>query len=177
MDQNQFKKEKSLNAILYIASKVTNPDVYKVLKLMYFADKYHLGHYGSLISDDSYVAMKSGPVPSLPYDILKSTRKGKHRLFNDTEIERFKEALEVKDNHEVIQKKEPDFDFFSESSLKSFDYAIENYGHLSYKELKKLSHDSAYDAADLNDEISVIEIAKTFDNSESLVDYLQNPYP
>jgi Protein of unknown function (DUF4065) len=41
---------------------------------MYFADHKHLSRYGSAITDDTYIAMANGPVPSMAYDILKSLR-------------------------------------------------------------------------------------------------------
>src|SRR5438094_6949292 len=36
----------------------------KALKLLFFADRYHLRKYGRLVSDCAYFAMKNGPVAS-----------------------------------------------------------------------------------------------------------------
>jgi hypothetical protein len=44
----------------------------KALKLIFLADRYHLCRYGRLITNDSYVAMKHGPVPSATRDIVES---------------------------------------------------------------------------------------------------------
>ncbi|MCX6991839.1 MAG: Panacea domain-containing protein [Kiritimatiellaeota bacterium] len=37
---------------------------YKALKLVFFADRYHLRKYGRPVTCDEYYAMKKGPVPS-----------------------------------------------------------------------------------------------------------------
>ena len=41
----------------------------KLIKLLWAADRYHMRHYGRLVSDSNYVAMKFGPVSSLALDI------------------------------------------------------------------------------------------------------------
>lgn len=43
----KFDAEKAVEVLLYIAEKC--PDVYKALKVLYFADKDHLAQYGRLI--------------------------------------------------------------------------------------------------------------------------------
>jgi len=41
-----------------------------LLKLAFFADRYHLRNYARPISGDIYYAMKLGPVPSALKDII-----------------------------------------------------------------------------------------------------------
>ena len=67
-----FDPEKGIEVLLYIADKTK--DIYKILKILYFADKLHLSKYGRFISGDYYIAMKHGPVPSRSYDIIKIAR-------------------------------------------------------------------------------------------------------
>ncbi len=43
----------------------------KALKLIYFADRYHLRKYGRPITNDEYFAMKLGPVASGVKDIAE----------------------------------------------------------------------------------------------------------
>jgi len=70
-----FKEEKTLNAILYIASKMGGAvDMHKLSKTLYFADSEHLSKYGRSITGDVYIKMKYGPVPSKTDDILKAVR-------------------------------------------------------------------------------------------------------
>lgn len=176
MDEaRRINKEIVLNALLYIASKAERKDYYNVLKIMYFADLHHLENYGSLIADETYRAMKSGPVPSLAYDIVKAVKDGWNCSFSDDDILKLKEAFAL-DGYKIIPCKGPDYDFFSKASLESLDYAIRTYGNLPGPRLKALSHDEAYKSAGLDDIITVEAMAKKFKNSE-LLDYLRNPYP
>jgi uncharacterized phage-associated protein len=45
----------------------------KALKLIYFADRYHLRKYGRLVTNDIYYAMNYGPVPSSVKDIAEGS--------------------------------------------------------------------------------------------------------
>jgi hypothetical protein len=44
---------------------------------------------------------------------------------------------------------------------------------MTFNRLKTLSHDSAYDSADENGEISIAEIAKLLPNSEDIIENLK----
>ena len=70
----QFDKEKSLNALLYVANRVQRKDFHKIFKIIYFADRQHLADWGRPITGDTYIAMEAGPVPSRLYDMLKIVR-------------------------------------------------------------------------------------------------------
>ena len=43
----------------------------KALKLVFFADRYHLRKYGRPVTNDEYYAMPKGPVPSHVKDIAE----------------------------------------------------------------------------------------------------------
>ena len=44
----------------------------KAVKLIFFADRYHLRKYGRLVTSEEYYAMKLGPVASKTYNMLKT---------------------------------------------------------------------------------------------------------
>lgn len=170
-------KDVALNALLYIAPKVRDFDMYTILKVMYHADKYHLENYGSFISGDSYIAMNYGPVPSFTYDILKAVKAGGSLALDAEVLEEFKSAFEVKGRHAIAPTREADFDFLSKAALESIDYSVEVFGHLPFHRLRDLSHDAAYDAANLDSTMDVEEIAKLFPDSSVLIDYLNDLHP
>ena len=41
----------------------------RALKLVFFADRYHLRKYGRMVTEDEYWAMKYGPVPSVTKEV------------------------------------------------------------------------------------------------------------
>lgn len=168
-----FDQEKTIEVILYIASKVPVAGFHCVSKVMYFADKAHLEKYGRFISGDNYIAMKHGPVPSNTYDILKGVRGDGFACL----AEPAKNAFSV-ENHYVIKPfRKVDLDYFSDSDLECLDEAINEYGSLPFNELTQLSHDRAWESADENDNMGIEQIILTFSNPKPLLDHLNDPYP
>lgn len=103
------------------------------------ADRIHPERYGRLISGDSYVAMKNGPVPSGAYDIMKAVG-GDGMCAGGKEAQ---EAFTVNGGHDVIPRREANEALFSESDRECHHEAIQQYGRLSFEELTDLSHDAA----------------------------------
>ena len=163
----KFDREKTIEALLYTAHKTSN--MYKVLKVLYFADKEHLAKYGRLICGDSYVAMRYGPVPSGAYDLVTSVRDDAACWTGLPKPDEFEVV-----GHEIVPKRAANLDFLSESDIECLDAAIKKYGHLSFDALKRISHrDAAYKAADENDFIPLEAIVRTLPNSGALLDYLR----
>lgn len=140
---------RALETVLYIASRLTKPDVHEVLKIRYFADKLHFSEYGFPASGDQYFAMDFGPVATNIYDLLKVARGNG----SDYDARRFgslvKGALKVDSTkpHGVHALREANTDFLSPSDVESIEKAIAEYGALSFEERTKLSHDQAYEEA------------------------------
>lgn len=53
-----FDREKALECVLYLASRIAEPGLHNISKLLYFADKRHLDMHGRLLYGDEYVAME-----------------------------------------------------------------------------------------------------------------------
>ncbi len=168
MRTNLFDPEKALNAILWIAKRIPSPTFHSISKLFYFADRIHLERYGRLISGDSYVAMKHGPVPSGTYDIMKAVR-GDGTCAVEEEAQ---EAFTVDGRYDVIPRRGADETLFSESDLECLQEALKRYGNLSFQELTRLSHDEAWDSVDENDIIELEQIIATLPDGASLLAHL-----
>ncbi|MBA4318488.1 MAG: hypothetical protein C0412_08810 [Flavobacterium sp.] len=164
-----FKKQKALEVIIYIANHVS--DLYHVLKIIYFADKEHLSRYGRFINGDSYVAMKDGPVPSQSYDIIKALRGDGLYGLNKEDLN----SVTIVEN-EVKPNRKANLDFLSETDIECLDESIKKYKDYTFNDLHKESSDAAYDAADRNNFMSIIDIAKTLKNSDEVVLYLSTIY-
>ena len=69
----KFNKQKSIEAVLYLISKSgkNTYDLYKIIKMIFEADKYHLNHYMRPVTGDHFVSMAKGIVPSNIYDLCK----------------------------------------------------------------------------------------------------------
>lgn len=153
--------EKVRQAIAYIASKLPEREnMYKVLKVMYFADKLHLRRYGRVIFGDRYIAMKHGPVPWSAY--RKVTNERDHWGVTKADV-----LYRVDPDHTIVTEQDPDLEHFSESDLECLNEEIELCRPMTFVQLKRRSHDSAYNSVDADDEMSMESIAAAaVDNEE-----------
>lgn len=134
--RDKFNYRKATQALNYLAMKeggVINK--MKALKLIYLADRYHLRKYGRLITDDSYLAMKRGPVPSGVRDIAGATN------YRQKDESNYSSRYIAPCNRLEYQSIKPvDEAVFSESDLEALNFAWNTFGKLSQFELAKLTH-------------------------------------
>ncbi|MGJ8591716.1 MAG: Panacea domain-containing protein [Aquaticitalea sp.] len=159
-----------INSLLYILNKFENntTDSHKLFKILYFAEQKHLKKYGKSITSDCYVAMKFGPVPSYAFDIV-NCRKGKSD-YNESIIEASK-YIDT-DSFNIIAKKTADLEWISVSEAKLLDESFEENKNLTFSELTKKSHDSAWDSAyHIMDKCKIAEAGGA---DESILNYINS---
>lgn len=107
----------------------------KAIKLVYFADRYHLRKYGRPVVGDIYWAMKFGPVAS---NVLDTANFDENKLDKNS-LEYAKSFLghpagDVK-LLTVTSKKDVDFDSFSQSDIEAMEAAYNEFGDKDQFEL------------------------------------------
>lgn len=107
----------------------------KALKLVFFADRYHLRKYGRLLTNDSYMAMEHGPVPSTTKDIAES-----NDYLNDDIKKYSQEFVDPIDNLTLSSTNNVDESVLSESDLEALNFAWDTFGHLDQFELRDVTH-------------------------------------
>lgn len=172
--QVQIAKIKAV--ILYILQSFPEGiDYIKLFKILYFAQQDHLVRYGKVIVDDSFRALKHGPVPTFTYKALQIAEgKPLEGNFDD-----FLKDFEVKDKI-VFSKSLPDFDYISGADKRSLDASISKYRFTDPYDLSDLSHDSAWEGAikRIEDDpqknyITLIDMARAGKASEPMIDYIR----
>ena len=163
----QFNRQKAIETIIYLTERISDPDIYGVCKLLYFADKTHLEKYGRFIFGETYCAMKNGATPSNTYNLLKE--------ISDEPIKELR--LE---GHIVVSSRKPNLDLLSESDIECLDQVIKVWGNVPNWERKKAAHDEAWQEA-WNSRgskgsvpMSTESIVALFDEPDELIDYLSN---
>jgi uncharacterized phage-associated protein len=154
--QVQFDKEKSLNALLYVANRVQRKDFHKIFKIIYFADRQHLADWGRPITGDTYIAMEAGPVPSRLYDMLKIVRGDSYL----PDMEGLSKYFQVENWMYVRPLQDADLNKLSANEQEAMSEAIEKYAALSYDEIKEKSHDVAWRSTARDFSISWDNIAR-----------------
>jgi hypothetical protein len=173
MTRAHRKYLKALETLVYIANKEHRN--YWALKAIYLADKEHLEKYGRQIFDEGYRAMKQGPVPSLAYDIVKVVRgDGLDWLYFVLTDPDPSTALIVPDRYTILPKREANIALLSKSEMECLDNAYNRLKNLTFPEVKSLCHDSAYEAVEQDEEMTLESIIKTLPNSDEVLNYLNS---
>ena len=176
-----FSPERSLEAVLLVSCRLAKPSIHEVLKLLYFADKIHLGKYGWLASGDDYVAMRFGPVGSGTYNLLKAARGDDSGWIHPEFFRLVRGAIEIADDRRSINLlRSPNLTELSPAYIGCLEEALNSYAGMTFGARTELSHDSAWRAAwELapEDEVgqspmAVESIAKTLPNAEEVVTQL-----
>ncbi|HHT9105299.1 MAG TPA: Panacea domain-containing protein [Candidatus Wujingus californicus] len=107
----------------------------QAIKLIYFADRYHLRKYGRPVTNDEYVAMEYGPVGSKTKDIAENTT-----FLDKIESEYSKRYIKNQGLYDNQSINEVDMEVFSDSDTEALDFAINNLGKFNQYDLAKISH-------------------------------------
>lgn len=160
----------TVDAILFIVEKLGGDvDFHRIFKILYFAEREHLVRYGKLFSGDTFIAMENGPVPSMAYDILKSL-KGEGLMYSYKE--RFSRYFALCGKYSVVAVTKFDPDNLADSAVECLQHSIDMYGSKTFQELTKLSHDTAYTKAKINNEMNASDIAVAGGADENMIAYI-----
>ena len=172
LSQRDF--EKIISAILYVVKKLGNDrfvDHHSIFKALYLADKKRLGAWGTPIFNEQYIKMEWGPVPSTARDIFKKgAAKQTAARYKDLPLT---EVFDFHGESEVGARIDFDGRYFAKVDVECLDQAIQEIkamgvGRKGFIERTNITHDSAWEAAELNRQISRRDILIASGNTESL---------
>lgn len=158
---------KIVNIILYVLEKSPHniQDFHKLFKILYLAEQKHLSKYGRVITNDKFIAMDYGPVPSKIYDILNNIKEGQD--------ENYKHYFEVFSGYYIFKKNKPDLEFISESEIECLDESILENINLGFNELTAKTHDSAYKSTSRNEIMTILKIADAANTNKEMIKYIK----
>jgi uncharacterized phage-associated protein len=161
-----FNPEKGIAFLETLIQKVGGEYNYMaLLKLAFFADRYHLRNYARPISGDIYYAMKLGPVPSALKDII--------------DVQTFYgENIQIKTGSQYcveLKSEIIDTDQFSNSDIEAIDFAVKEFGEIGKNPFAIANLTHAYPEWDRYKDIFV-NSSNTRENMDYL-DFLQNASP
>jgi len=124
-----------IQSVYYILDNNIKPlDKLSILKLIFFADRYHLRKYSRMITNDTYYAMKYGPVASnvkniLDFDFIGDDEKNYVELY-----------LKKEDKLFEINSSFDHLDMLSNTDKEALDFSIDNFGHHKTFDLVEITH-------------------------------------
>jgi|SRR5665213_526616 len=138
----QFDFTSTLAAITYLASRdIPELTKYKICKMLFLADKYHLVTYGRIITGDKYCAIPHGPIPSRTLNLLSAVV---NENLHDAEAATLAEAV-VLDRRFTYPRFHATCvvgsDQLSKSDILALDKVIAEYGNMGFGELKAITHE------------------------------------
>ncbi|MDR1938348.1 MAG: SocA family protein [Tannerellaceae bacterium] len=174
MTLDDFLKLKAV--VLFIVNECKAIDYFRIFKILYFADKKHYADYGRRIVNDSFYALRNGPVPSALYDAIKIAT-GKKSKPSNSFLTLISDALSYDNDYDYIitANEQPDMDELSKSDIEYLTASIKENKDVSYIELSNKSHDSAWQEA-WGKEVKLIDdlsMAKAAGANEATIEYIQ----
>lgn len=154
----QLEAAIGLEALIFIAKRMPDGDLYNSLKAIYFADRHHLEHYGHQIYNETYCALPHGPVPQSAYDATRVLIG--ERMFSDFDDDAMRVALRRNDK-KLTALRDADFSKLSRSVVESLEWAIRYCRDMKFGQTKTASHDSAYERTPKNEAIPLQYIIDT----------------
>lgn len=168
--QLSFSHKKAIQALNFFASASGGClNKMKALKLVYFADRHHLRKYGRPITNDTYFAMKFGPVASACKNLLNEAEE-----FTAPEENEYRSLFLCMDGeHDFSSKKDLDAKVLSASDLDSLKFAWENYSHMDQFQLA----DETHRFPEWLQHQTALESGQATRRQMHYSDFLQNPAP
>ena len=173
MTNNDIKKLTEL--VLFILDKTGGVDFYHAFKILYFAEMKHLAKWGSRIVPDEFCALKYGPVPSLLYGAVKELNRPRMLLAKElSEVIRFagEDAPNV-----LLANREANMKYLSRSEIEALEQSIEENESLTFGQLIRKSHDTAWEEAHRrangSNVISPVSMARVLDADDAMLEYIE----
>ncbi len=164
----EFDYKKATQAINYLTKKEGGQiDKLKLIKLVYFADRYHLRRYGRPMVNDAYFAMPLGPVGSSVKDIAEFST-----FLDESELNYAGSFIGRGGNaNTVVSIADVDKEVFSKSELEALDFAYSEFGTQSAPSLVNITHRYP----EWSKFKSVLESKETTREPMSYTDFFSNP--
>ncbi len=132
-----FSYKKATQALNYFARQSGGRiNKMKALKLLFFADRFHLRKYGRPITNDEYFAMNYGPVPSGGKDLVEGSdfRPNVEKVYAG-------QFLNADNRYEFSSVNEVEALAFSRTDQEALEYVWTHFGQYDEFKLAELTHE------------------------------------
>lgn len=133
----KFEIEKLKQIVLYILNKTQKISYYKLMKMIFCSDRNNLLKWGDMITNQCYVPLLHGPVPSELYTQIEKMKEGKDNFLNG--------IVRLVDQYNIEALTKANEDYLSVTDKESIENGIQEVQNKSnYKELEDSLHDDIY---------------------------------
>ncbi|MGA3266863.1 MAG: Panacea domain-containing protein [Verrucomicrobiota bacterium] len=107
----------------------------KAIKLLFFADRYHLRKFGRPVSECTYFAMTHGPVASEAKEVAEDDA-----MLSAPARDYARKFLERTSDYDYTSVADVDKSVLSETDIEALTFAWENFGYLPKYQLRDITH-------------------------------------
>ncbi len=131
-----FNHKTAIQSLTFFAQKEGNSiNKMKALKLIWLSDRLHLRRFGRTILNDTYFALKLGPIPSNTKDLLDNSD-----YLSENEKELCKKYIEKIGQYEYKANIDVDFSLFSKTDVNVMSDIFTHFGGYTEFQLSEISH-------------------------------------
>lgn len=168
-----FDYEKATQALLYVVVELKNPGFHQTFKVLYFAEREYLREWGNTLLGDNFVKMTDGPVPSFTYNMVKAAANRDHgHSLSKEAVAYAKEHIGV-DGRNLYALQRPDLNYLAETERVCLDHAIELCKNVGYGGIREMSHDTAWQSAEMKKPLDSLRIAEAGGADEIALSFLK----
>lgn len=173
-----YEIRKIANAIIYwIDNNVEHMGKVKLMKLMFYADKYHLENFGRSIFGHQYSKLPRGPVPELTRSVLEFVINKNSDEDHVGLVEEFTKYIDVEpakrfgySSVKFFGKQEFSERIFSKSEIQALKFVVDSFKHLNGEEISEISHQTkAWKDTEMYEPI---DFSLMVENSENMKEYI-----
>jgi len=169
-----FDTNKVTNVLLFIIHCFGGSvNIQKLYLILYLSDVKHLSKYGSLITGDTYVAMKSGPIP---FNILVLYRRLRERPLIVSVRGKQKTVLQINENQQATAHMPCDTSCLAESEVMCLFETVHEYKATPDDILFSKVKSKAWLEADISGDINLLHMAKENEATPEMIRYIEILY-
>jgi len=120
-----MNKQRAIEAVLWVIQNGES-DMYRIWKILFSAEKYHLNKYGCPITGDQYLAMEYGTVPKWLYDETKTENRDLSFFLNE--------------GKSLIADRKPMMEYLSKSHIDALKHGFDEYAGLDFNIVMEKNH-------------------------------------
>lgn len=132
-----YQGQRLKEVLLYILDRTGCISYYKLMKMMFCAERQNLILWGDQITGLKFEAREHGPVPITLYNQIRCQKKNGTSHISD--------VIVLVDEYNVAALRKPNMEYISKSDVASLNYGIEEIAGMDYAEIERYLHDAVYD--------------------------------
>ncbi len=162
----EYNLQKVKEIMLYILNKVGDIDYYKLMKMMYCADRNNLLVWAEPITNLRYQAKKHGPVPQTVYKEITRSKSNNEGIYGG--------IMTFVDDYVIHAEREANLDYLSKTDIEAIDKAILYLKDKKWEEIEEELHDDVFKRLyPLRKKYSLADIAESGGADEKTFERIQ----